>query len=173
MLRVKYLCLLYNFQRYLYSAFSKSQPSHFIRSSDSLTGSVQAYKIYYWKSHAYLKVPFIRRECVSMWAFRSGPDTRATCWQLTPTDASQIRGNVEPFLIYDIFLNFSGRQQDTLLVMGTWKRLKGKRVTSENGTWDFPSVRTQPGPGEGSGKGTLKCMLYFFRGKKPWDEAIV
>lgn len=70
----------------------------------------------YWKSHAYLKVPFFRRECVSLWVFRSGPDTRATCWQLTPTDASQIRGNAEPSLIYYTFLKFTGRQQDTPLV---------------------------------------------------------
>lgn len=67
----------------------------------------------YWNPHAHMKVPFIRRECVSLWVFRIGPDTRATCWQLTPTDSSQIRGNAEPSLIYEIFLNFTGRQQDT------------------------------------------------------------
>lgn len=81
----------------------------------------------YWNPHAHLKVPLIRRECVSRWVFRIGPDTRATCWQLTPTDASQIRGNAEPSLIYDIFLNFTDRQQDTPLGMvGAWKRWKGK-----------------------------------------------
>lgn len=145
-LRVKYLCLLYNFL------------GHCIRSSDPLT-VVWGIQHLYWNPHAHMKVPFIRRECVSLWVFRIGPDTRATCWQLTPTDASQIRGNAEPSLIYDIFLNFTGRQQDTPLgMMGAWKRWKGRRITSEMGRRIFP-VGQQPWSVDGSGPGAPNALF--------------
>lgn len=113
----------------------------------------------HWNPHAHMKVPFIRRECVSLWVFRIGPDTRATCWQLTPTDASQIRGNAEPSLIYDIFLNFTGRQQDTPLgMMGAWKRWKGRHITSGMGRRIFPEGQ-QPWCVDRSGPGAPNALF--------------
>lgn len=51
------------------------------------------------------------------------------------------------------------------MMMGVWKRLKGKPITSENGTWDFPSVRTQSWFGDGSGRGALNACVTFSRKK--------
>lgn len=50
--------------------------------------------------------------------------------------------------------------------MGAWKRLKGKFTTSENRTWDFPSMRTQLWSGEGSGRGGLDARRAFSEEKK-------
>jgi len=50
-------------------------------------------------------------------------------WQLRPPDAGQVRGNVEPSLIYYTFLYLTGRQQDiTFMTMGAGSE-KMKRKT--------------------------------------------
>lgn len=58
------------------------------------------------------------------------------------------------------------------MMMGAWKRLKGKLITPENGTWDFPSMGTQPWSGEGSGGGGLDARCTFSEEKEQWDRAI-